>query len=575
MTSQNPETLRPEEPKSEETTEEKTKTYENDILDPAIQRTLSQVEKQTDNDEQVREITSKFTEGLNDESRQGLLKEYGEVRQKVHKKIEEREWDRFIEEYPEKVAAYKENLGIRAALERREKKEEEGEKLEKKQPFQIESLDKRFELPDLEEAKDKKYPWAKTAESVRNFLSDKITDVEDTLEQLTKGVQEGTALYRQIQKESYFCSKEREKKGEAGTPEGDFFTAIEDLKALNKTKLEMLNQRWQRLDILSSETKGAQDEELNKLSQEKAEGLRKKGKKVDDIKCNDKARQEMIIELKEKITDKGVKKEIDRREEDRVTNLNTELKRVYNEIVSVQEAPGESEERKIKEKIAKELYEKAKEIAKALTGEDLGEKIRSEAKEEAAREGYKIITKQEHYNSENTDKMEKRVQQKRWGLVVKETWIDLPDAEKQKYENNIKKFAEQLEKQKENLAQQLEKKGGTFSRDVFYELMRSGYNPQDIKIKGLFSKRIILPRRDGASPRKMKIKEFQSQLERKQNKISSLIKDEAKNEMDRIFIEGRRRLVKRKNRKMGEIINRIVTPPESRTEKGAERKMAA
>ncbi len=508
MILENPETLRSEEPG--ETTEEKTKTYENDILDPAIQRTFSQIENQTNNDEQERE-----------------------------------------------------------------KEEKEGSKSEKEQSSQIESSDKRFELPDLEEAKNKKYPWAKTAESARNFLSNEITNEEDTLKQLTEGVKEGTVLHKQIQKESYFRSKEREKKGEAGTPEGDFFSAIEDLKTLNKTKLEILNQRWQRLDILSSETKGVQDEELNKLAQEKAESLRKKGKKVDDIKCNDKTRQEMIVELKEKITGKGVKKEIDRREEDRVANLNTELKRVYNEIVSVQEAPGEGEEKKTKEKIAQELYEKAKGITKVLTGEDLGEKVRSEAKEEATREGYKIITKQEYYSPENTDKMEKRMKEKRWGLSVKETWMELSDAEKQKYENNIKKFAEQSEKQRENLAQQLEKKGGTLSRDVFYELMKSGYNPQDNKIKGLFSKRIILPRRDGVSLRKMKIKEFQSQTEIKQNKINSLAKDEAKNEMGRIFIEGRRRLIKRKNRKMGEIINRIIMPPELRIEKGAGKKMVA
>ncbi|MBU4204927.1 hypothetical protein KKE19_01040 [Patescibacteria group bacterium] len=572
MTSQNPETLRPEEPKSEETTEEKTKTYENDILDPVIQRTLSQVENQTDNDEQVREITNKFTEGLNDESRQGILKEYGEVRQKVHKKIEEREWDRFIEEYPEKVAAYKENLNIRAALSRREKKEKGSDKLEKKQLFQIESTDKRFELPGLEEAKNKKYPWAKTAESARKFLSDKITDAEDTLKQLSEGVKEGTTLHKQIQKEAYFRSKERMEKGEAGTRENDFFTAIDDSKSLNKTKLEMLNQRWQRLDVLSSEKKGNQDEELNRLAYEKAESSRKKGKKVDNIECNNKARQELLKEVKKGVANKEAKKEIENREEERTANLKTELGRVHNEIEGILEAPGEGEEKKTKEKIAKELYEKAKEITKSLTGEDLGEKVRNEAKNEIAREGGRVVTKKEYYNPGNIDKMEKRMQKERREACVRESMSVM---DREEYGHNIEELFEKKEKERENVTKQLEEKGVTLSKDVYYELMGSGYKPQDIEVKGGWwsGKKIIFPTGGYPPYSKTKIYEFKIWTKTIQNRFDSFVKDEAKNEMDRRFIEGRNRLVRRKNRIMGETIRRVAGIKETIIEpEGAEEK---
>jgi len=418
--------------------------------------------------------------------------------------------------------------------------------------------EKRFELPDLEEAKEKKYPWAKTAESARKFLSSEITNAEDILEQLTKGVKEDTTLHKQIQKESYFRSKEREKRGEAGTPESDFFAAIEDIKKTTQVKLEMLQQRWGRLVVLSSEKKGAQDEVLNKRAFEKAEGLRKKGKKVDDIECNDKARIEMLKEIKRGITDKETKQELENREKERVANLKTELARVHHEIEGIIETPVKGEEKEAKEKLAKELYEKAKEMAKSLTGENLEEKIKVEAKKELKQEGCRIITKKEYYGEENVRRVEQRTKQRRWWFGIKEAWTDLSDEERQQH-GDVKKFAEQLEKQREELAQKLAKQGITLSRDVFYELLRAGSNPQDIKIKGWFSKKIVMPVNIPGFHVKMKIKDFQLLTEKIQKKFDVLVKEEAKTEMDRVWSDARKRYSRRKYRILGKTINEIAS----------------
>lgn len=418
---------------------------------------------------------------------------------------------------------------------------------------------KRFELPDLEDAKTKEYPWAKKAESTRKFLSDGITGAEDILKQLSEGVKENTPLHKQIQKAAYFRFKDREKRGESGTASDDFLVAVKDVETINRTKLEIFNQRWQRLEVLSSAGKGAQDEELNKRANDKAESLRKKGKTVDNIECNDRARSEMLEEIKEGVTDKQAKQELENREKERIANLKTELARVRNEIEGIIENPVRKEEKEAKEKLAKELYEKAKEITKAFTGEDLAEKIRGEAKKELEKEGYKVISKKEYYSQEKVARMEQRIQQRRWTIGIGETWSDLPDSEKQKYENNFKKFAEQLEKQREELAKKLAKNGTTLSRDVFYELLRAGASPQDIKVKGWFRKKVVLPVNIPGFQVKMEIKQFQLLTEKIQNKFNALVKKEAKTEMDRVWSEASKRYSRRKYRILGETITEITS----------------
>jgi len=411
----------------------------------------------------------------------------------------------------------------------------------------------RFELADLEEAKNKKYPWAKTAESSRKFLADKITDTEDTLKQLAEGVKESTPLHKQIEKAAYLRFKDREKKGEAGSATDDFLAAAKDIETINKTKLEIFNQRWQRLEVLSSTEKGAQDEELNKRAYEKTESLTKKGKKPDAIECNDKTRAEMLEEIKEGVTDKQAKQEVEKREEERIDNLKRELVDTHREIGGIIETPVRKEEKEAKEKLAQELFRKSKEMVKVLTGEDLEQRINIEPRRELEKEGFKMITKKEYFSQKRVDKLEQRIQQRRWGMGVKEAWRLLPDSEKQKHNGDVRKFTEQLEIKRKDL----EKKGITLSRDVFYEFMRMGLKPENFERKGIFWKKIVI----SSSPwgkQKMAEKQFKTWIEDSQRRISELNKNEANKEVNRGWVEARNRWVRRKYRKFGEIIKNIT-----------------
>lgn len=130
------------------------------------------------------------------------------------------------------------------------------------------------DYPGLKEAKEKEYPWFEEAEESRNFLNLKIKEIEEKINK----------------------SKSEEK---------------EELKI----KKEILKGRQERLKILSSREKGAEDETLNKVAYFKSEEYRKKGKNLkeedDDIKINDEAREELLKELRGEIEKEDIGRRID------------------------------------------------------------------------------------------------------------------------------------------------------------------------------------------------------------------------------------------------------------------------
>lgn len=454
--------------------------------------------------------------------------------------------------------------------------------------------EERFELTDLKEAKEKKYPWAETAEKTRGFLEKEVTNTNENLKQLVlEGVKEDSELHKKIQEAAYFRSEERQKKGEAGTPENDFLEAVNDFRKLYNTKLEILQERWDRLKTLSSREKGAKDEELNKRAYEIAEKAREKKKTISDIECNDKAREELLKNLGKEITDEEVREKIaakekeekekkEKQEKEKKETPKRELNEVWRKIEEMRvPQKGEAKEaRAVREKTLEDLYKRAREKAQEITGENIRERVKEAAKAEVESEGLKVLTKKEFFSEERAARVQKRIRVERWGSSIREAWLRLSEQEKQKYklseeekkiygDNDIVKFMGELGRQRKSL----EAKGVSLSPNVFYDLITKGYKPGDIKIKGIFKKEVVVPSANGREPIRIPMDKFKEWTGQNEKIIGELTKEEAQRELNRRFSEGHQRWERRKRRHLEQRINEIISPEGKAPEPKKEEKI--
>jgi len=204
--------------------------------------------------------------------------------------------------------------------------------LENKGEIPPKATEKRFSLPDLKEAEERKYPWVESAKETQNFLIEQIEETEENLEQLEKEVKEGTDLHKRLEELAYHYYETRLGENKPGTPEEDFKAAIRDFKNWYNAKKSLLNEKWKRLEILSSEEKGKEDKELNLKAYLIAEKKEKEGLSPNPIECNNEARKSLLKELGKEITDKEVgefmkkEEEIERRMAERVAVAEKERK---------------------------------------------------------------------------------------------------------------------------------------------------------------------------------------------------------------------------------------------------------
>jgi len=223
--------------------------------------------------------------------------------------------------------------------------------LENKGEIPPKATEKRFSLPDLKEAEERKYPWVESAKETQNFLIEQIEETEENLEQLEKEVKEGTDLHKRLEELAYHYYETRLGENKPGTPEEDFKAAIRDFKNWYNAKKSLLNEKWKRLEILSSEEKGKEDKELNLKAYLIAEKKEKEGLSPNPIECNNEARKSLLKELGKEITDKEVgefmkkEEEIERRMAERVAVAEKERKET--------ETPPPPEEEKKPEELKK------------------------------------------------------------------------------------------------------------------------------------------------------------------------------------------------------------------------------
>ena len=258
------------------------------------------------------------------------------------------------------------------------------------------------------------------------------------------------------------------------------------------------------------------------------------------------AKEEQPKEV-EKVADVAIAQE-----EARKSTLKTELLKRFEEM-TVQIADG-AETGEIKPENKEKLdiaFVAAQGFYVEVTGRDLNKDIRDRAKTEAEAQGRKVVSKQEFFSPENVARTEKQSQQKRWAVGIQERWAALSDQEKQKYGAGIKDYANQLEDKRKNL----EKKGFVFSKDVYYTLLREGFNPQDIKKKGWWSRKMII-----SSTEKGKVveidskKDFAAWTAKLQETFNATVKKESQEELEVKYKKGRAEWMKRKIRKTGEVI---------------------
>lgn len=203
-----------------------------------------------------------------------------------------------------------------------------------------------------------------------------------------------------------------------------------------------------------------------------------------------------------------------------------------------------------------------------LTGESLDRKVRIEAKEEAEKEGGKIISRKEFFGEKNIAKNEEEERRRRIGVSIKDSWHRLPDQKMQKYVAETgsisagqKKYARDLETKR----QELQKKGIDFAVDVYYDLLSQGVEPQNAIKKGLFGKKIFIPRY--ATPEdKLKnpifwsgnLKNFKDRTEGNNHDVMLSVKDNTRLQMEKVFIHGKQVWMDRKVRKIESITENIA-----------------
>lgn len=228
------------------------------------------------------------------------------------------------------------------------------------------------------------------------------------------------------------------------------------------------------------------------------------------------------------------------------------------------------------------LYEKAVEPYREITGENLKEKSKEKAKIEAEKEGLKLMTKQEFLSEKRIKDTEEKVKQREWSAAISYRWSNLSDKERARYigengKQDISKFATELEEKRQGLA----KKGINLSRDAYYQMMKEGLQPDQMKIRGFWGRLFIGSQIEVASlywkePLNMSKKELGNWAIKSEARSIDYAKREAQRELDQKVVEGQKRWRGKKQKCTRDLIGEVVQKIEiERREKEQAKKKEA
>ena len=244
------------------------------------------------------------------------------------------------------------------------------------------------------------------------------------------------------------------------------------------------------------------------------------------------------------------------------------IKTAENELVNLAKSINEAKEKKETE-VEASLYDKAKDVYKNATGNNLKEKAKERAKDEAKIEGFVIVTRKEFLSEERIKQMEDKIKQREWSIIIRNRFDALSIREQEKYFNGannkdvdsaIAKFTSELESKRQDLDK---KKVISLPKELFYQLIAEGYKPEDTKKRGFFGKMFLegeleIPRLDKKDTRgpftfsnKSNVTEW---LIKDKEKRDVFFRGEAEEQLERKFMEGRKRWKAREQRNVRDTI---------------------
>lgn len=223
------------------------------------------------------------------------------------------------------------------------------------------------------------------------------------------------------------------------------------------------------------------------------------------------------------------------------------------------------------------LRERAEVLHDESTGEKLVDKAKERAKEEAVGEGCRILNRQEFMKEAGA-----KMQEREHSDAVRHRWDGLSKEEQAKYvgeggKPDVHAFAASLEKKWGEINKVLP----NLSKDVYYRMMKEGYEPENIKIESKRHFGIGKPYISGievpsgrGTPMKLEKNKFDGVVSDIQGEVSRDIKERANEKAN----EARVAFAKRKERHakaiLGEIVSKEKEPRTSKTQespKGVEK----
>lgn len=232
---------------------------------------------------------------------------------------------------------------------------------------------------------------------------------------------------------------------------------------------------------------------------------------------------------------------------DAYLSLEDELKSLLKSI---------SQARAKKDKAKENLLCKKAQEAFRFTGENLLEKAKLLAVDEAKSENFKVIDKNSIFSENNfNNELEKfRLEQQIFGL--RRGWELISQQGQKEYGGDMNLFASKTEKKREALV----KSGLNISKEIFYNMIGSGYMFSDLK-KKFFSNKIQTPIFLGDGVYRfstMPKKEFEGLLGILQALFDSVAKKAVEDKLNKKVLQGKKRWHERKMRKIRELLQGAV-----------------
>ncbi|MFA5878490.1 MAG: hypothetical protein WC845_03950 [Candidatus Staskawiczbacteria bacterium] len=530
-------------------------------------------------------------------------------------------WDRFVKDNPEKALAHQDKPGIKAALERKEKRDSEriggrkeiaeavvvkGKKEEEENPIQaqVEVVIPEVVIPKVAELKVEVPKNEPSAPEIIKEEVDLNKEEEPKAGDISpEELSEKLASLKKIEKDPLIKAELRvgEARSEADIKE---FKRVRKESAAYVDRQRKLSRREDRLRkrkekggllsakeiafLLSREKSeveiDSKEEEIKGGSKQDNANVVEDAEKTKDVPVTNVGIENVPLSVKdvseiEDNPEKGDATEasepqmerepiqeghIDEpllKDQERVSSLKTGAVEAFGAMITCFEKDGNNINITDKEALDRR-YGQLRGLHKEMTGgEDLNKRIREEAKIGAEKQGKKIVSQIEYFSPEHTAKVEKRVHEGKLTENIRVSWQGLSEKERASFNNEPRTYTKHLEAKRKELAE----KGFNFSLDVFYAFAGGGYDDkiykiQDAKVKGWFRKRVVIPGADGKSLT-LKKGEFDAWAKNEQDRFTQETKGLAEAALVKSYAKAKSDYLRRKLFTAKNILSDTVSGP--------------